>query len=51
MSGVNETNFATLIAKDISQDLRTGKKIDFSNPILPYSDSTLFNKIVSIITV
>ena len=51
MSGVNETNFATLIAKDIIQDLRTGKKIDFSKPILPYSDSTLFNKIVSIITV
>ena len=50
-SGVNETNFATLIAKDIIQDLRTGKRIDFSNPILPYSDSTLFNKIVSIITV
>lgn len=50
-SGINETNFATVIAKDIIQDLRNGKKIDFGNPVIPYSDSTLFNKVVSIISV
>ena len=47
----NSQSFATKIARDIITELRSGKEINWSNPVIPFSDNSVYNKLVSVITV
>ena len=49
-SGINETNFASIIAKGVLKEMRNGTEIDWSQNILPLSDNTVLAKLISTIT-
>ena len=50
-SNVDSNNFASIIAKDIIEQVRNNKQINWADNILPMSDNTIYRKLVSTITV
>ena len=44
------TNFAEIIASDLIKQAKEGKKIKFSEQLLPLSDNTVYSKIFSVIS-
>ncbi len=49
-TATNDINFATSIAKELIKRANNGEKITFKNSNLPLSDSTIYNKVVQIIS-
>lgn len=50
-SGINETNFASLIAKDFIKQVKENKEINWNQDILPMSESAVYSKLCSSIAV
>lgn len=48
--GVQDSDFATILAKDLIEEFRAGKSIDWKNSSLPISDNSIYGKMVSIIS-
>ena len=46
----NGTNFAQLVAQDLIRQAKEGKKINYSEAMLPLSDNTVFRKIFSTVS-
>ena len=51
LSEESRESFATRLAKKTLDQIKRGDNVDFSNVLLPYSDNSVYNKLVSVITV